>query len=232
MAVVGRPSNHDSEANVMTKAILNSHPVRISIGAARVSLVLAVLALASLAGLHVLSPEFDPSRRAVSEYALGRHGWLLSLMFISWALSSWALAFAIRSQVTTIGGRIGLILLVVSGLGEAMASVFDVRWPALHGVSALLGVPSLPIAAMLISVNLGRNHGWLSAKRVLLWTANFCWMSLALMAAAILTASGKSGNRPPLIGWSNRLLIAVYCVWVMTVAWQAIRLRGKTAGSE
>ncbi len=212
----------------MTRAILNSDPLKISTRAARLSLAMAVLALASLAGLHVLSPEFDPSRRAVSEYALGRHAWLLSLMFISWALSSWALAFAIRSQVTTIGGRIGLILLVVSGLGEAMACVFDVRWPALHGVSALLGVPSLPIAAMLISVNLGRTHGWLSATSALLWTANLSWMSLALMAGAILTTSGKPGNRPPLIGWPNRLLIGVYCAWVMTVAWQAIRVRDRT----
>jgi hypothetical protein len=201
--------------------------MNITIGAARLSLAMAALALASLAGLHALSPKFDPARRMVSEYALGRHGWLLSIMFIAWGLSSWALAFAIRSQLTTIGGKIGLVFLVVSGLGEAMASVFDVGWPIIHGVSALLGIPSLPIAALLISGNLGRTHGWVPAKTVLIRTANFCWMSLALMIAAMLTISGDPHSRPPLIGWPNRLLIVVYCTWVMTVAWQATRVRGR-----
>jgi len=42
-----------------------------------------------LASLHVLSPEFDPSWRIVSEYALGNFGWVLSLMFVSWAVSWW-----------------------------------------------------------------------------------------------------------------------------------------------
>ena len=108
--------------------------------------------LVCLTGLHVLSPEFDPSWRVVSEYALGRHGWVLSLMFLAWAISSWCLAFAIRSQVRTIGGQIGLVFLVAAG-GEAMASVFDLRQPAPHNLAAAVGIPSLPIAAMLISVN-------------------------------------------------------------------------------
>jgi hypothetical protein len=47
----------------------------------------------------------------VSEYANGQYGWVLSLMFASWALSSWALVFAIRLQARTIAGRIGLVLL-------------------------------------------------------------------------------------------------------------------------
>jgi len=32
--------------------------------------------------LHVLSPEFSPSRRVISEYALGHYPWVLSLMFL------------------------------------------------------------------------------------------------------------------------------------------------------
>ena len=98
-----------------------------------------------LTGLHVLSQSFDPSWRVVSEYALGRHGWVLSLMFLAWAISSWCLAFAIRSQVRTIGGQIGLVFLVAAGAGEAMASVFDLRQPAPHNLAAAVGIPSLPI---------------------------------------------------------------------------------------
>ena len=56
----------------------------IAIGATAVS-------LAALIGLHVVSPEFAPSWRMVSEYANGRHAWLLSVVFFAWAASSFAL---------------------------------------------------------------------------------------------------------------------------------------------
>jgi hypothetical protein len=73
----------------------------ISLTAARLAIATAVLALLLLASLHILSPEFDPSWRMISEYANGQYGWVLSLMFASWGVSSWALAFAIWSQVRT-----------------------------------------------------------------------------------------------------------------------------------
>jgi hypothetical protein len=212
----------------MTQPPANGDPTRISTIAAILSLIASALALVSLGGLHVLSPEFDPSRRAVSEYALGHYGWALSLMFLAWGLSAWTLAFAIQSQLKTISGRIGLVFLIVGGIGWAMASVLDVRWPRLHNLSAAIGIPSLPISAMLISVNLGRTRAWSSAKKALLWTANLTWMSLALMAVAILSMSGKPGSRQNLIGWPNRILILAYSLWVVTVAWQAIRARGST----
>src|SRR5579864_2014985 len=41
-------------------------------------------AIVFLAALHVLSPEFSPSWRMISEYAFGHYAWLLSLMFLSW----------------------------------------------------------------------------------------------------------------------------------------------------
>ncbi len=67
--------------------------------AARVAIAAAGAVLLWLASLHVLSPEFDPSWRVVSEYANGRYCWVLSLMFASWALSSWALALTVWSQL-------------------------------------------------------------------------------------------------------------------------------------
>ena len=200
--------------------------------AGRISFVASAACLALLAALHILSPEFDPSWRMVSEYANGQYGWVLSLMFASWAVSSWALAFAIRSQIRTRGGKIGLVFLIAAGIGEAMASVFDINHP-LHSLAAMIGILSLPVAAMLISVSLGRTQAWSAAKKALLWTANLTWVSVILMAATfiilIVTYAQAGGEMtaevtvlPPgviaLVGWANRLLIVVYCVWVMTVA--------------
>jgi hypothetical protein len=209
----------------MKRPVPENDPLKISKSAARLSIIAAVAALVFLASLHIVSPEFDPARRVVSEYALGHYGWVLSLMFIAWAVSSWALVIAVRSQVMTTGGKIGLVLLVMAGLGEALAAVFDVRRPELHGLAGLLGIPTLPISAVLISFSLGRMQVWSSAKSVLLWTASLTWVSLALMAAAMLSLSGRIVGVKVPIGWPNRFLVAMYCLWVISVGWQAIRLR-------
>lgn len=214
--------------------------VSLAFPAARLAIASGAAVLLLLASLHVLSPEFDPSWRMVSEYANGGYAWVLSLMFVAWAISSWALAFAIWSQVSTRAGRIGLIFLIAAGIGEAMASVFDVNH-SLHGLAALIGIGSLPVAAMLISVSLSRTREWSTARRSLLWTANLTWISLLLMLASfamlIVTYTQAGGDMsagavtvlPPgviaLVGWANRLLIVVYCVWGLTVARQALQRR-------
>jgi uncharacterized protein DUF998 len=208
---------------------------------ARLSLAAAIATLLMLAVLHLLSPEFNPSWRMVSEYANGGYDWVLSLMFASWAVSSWALAFAIWPQVGTRTGKIGLFFLIAAGIGEAMASVFDINH-SLHGLAGIVGIGSLPVAAMLISVNLGRTATWSAAKKSLLVTANLTWISVVLMAATFALMIGtfmQSGATidpeapitalPPgvigLVGWTNRFLIVAYCIWVVMVAWLAIKVR-------
>lgn len=217
-------------------------PVKeVAFPAEQLAIAAGVAVLVLLASLHFLSPEFDPAWRMVSEYANGRYGWVLSLMFIAWGVSSWALAVAIWSQIRTRAGKIGLFFLILAGIGEAMASVFDINQP-LHDVAALIGIPSLPIAAMLISVSLGRNLEWSKAKKTILWIANLTWISILLLLATFaifmttyMQAGGDTttGVAPVvlpagtigLVGWANRFLVVVYCLWVITVAQQAFKLR-------
>ncbi|MBK9925335.1 MAG: DUF998 domain-containing protein [Anaerolineales bacterium] len=201
----------------------------------------SVAVLVLLAVLHMLSPEFNPAWRMVSEYANGEYAWILSLMFFLWGASSWVLAYTLRTQVQTTAGKIGLLFLVVAGIGEVMASVFDINHK-LHSVSAMIGIPSLAIAAMLISVNLVRVEQWSVARTSLLWTANLTWISILLMALAFvvmmatyaqaggdISANAETVTTLPkgviaLVGWANRFLIFVYCAWVMTIAWWTIKL--------
>jgi hypothetical protein len=202
----------------------------ISQTAARLSFAAAAMSLVLLAALHVLSPELDPSWRMVSEYASGNYGWVLALMFLAWALSCVALFFAVKSQIQTIGGKIGLGFLLAAAVGLSMAAIFDVRHD-LHGLAALIGIPSLPIAAMLISVSLVRNQAWSSARRWLLWTASLTWISLVLMNAAVFIGLSQSGGEfgpDVLAGWPNRFLMLAYGGWLMIVAWRAAQLQRKT----
>lgn len=207
--------------------------------AARISIYFTIAALALLALLHILSPEFDPSWRMVSEYALGNYGWVLSLMFITWAISSWVLVFSLTPHVKTVAGKIGLFLLILSGIGAAMASIFDVHQEAMHGVAALIGVPTMPVAAMLISVSLIRNPAFASFRKPLLLTANLTWIILVLMVASLMIlmhgfkqAGVTPGTVPKVLpagvialdGWVNRLLIIIDIFWAITVAGRIIRI--------
>jgi hypothetical protein len=88
----------------MKRAVSSGDATKISLLAAFSAIAAASAALLMLASLHVLSPEFSPSWRMVSEYANGRYGWVLSLMFAVWGFSSLAVAFAIRSQMKTRSG--------------------------------------------------------------------------------------------------------------------------------
>lgn len=199
-----------------------------------------------LAALHVLSPEFSPSWRVISEYALGHYGWVLSLMFLCWGIGSWALSAALWPQVTTSAGKLGVLFLIVAGIGEAMASVFDITHEVGHGIAGLLGVIGFPIAALLLSVALGRNDHWRAARRPLLWLANLSWISvvlliatLALMTVQMVRANGghlpqhAPKSLPPgvlgLDGWADRMIVLTNCAWVVVAAWYAIGLQHKNS---
>ncbi|HEV3304599.1 MAG TPA: hypothetical protein VG055_33420, partial [Planctomycetaceae bacterium] len=85
-----------------------------------------------------------------------------------------------------------------------------------------------PIAATSISVRLSRLQAWAAAKPVLLLTASLTWLSLVLLAVALVALMTRHRITPPgieIIGWTNRFLVAAYCAWVVTVAWQALKLR-------
>jgi hypothetical protein len=216
-----------NKEKLMQKVTSTTARPAISLTPARLSFATSAAALVLLAALHVLSPELDPSWRMVSEYALGDYGWVLALMFLTWALSCVALFFAIKSQIRTVGGKIGLGFLLAAAVGMSMAAIFDVNHD-LHGLAAMIGMPSLPIAAMLISVSLARNQAWSSARRSLLWTANLTWISLVLMFATVFIGLSQSGGEfgPGVpAGWPNRLLVVTYCVWLITAAWRADQLR-------
>ena len=225
----------------MKNEVLTRDTPKIEVIGARLSIAAAVAVLLLLASLHVLSPEFDPSFRMVSEYALGHYGSVLSLMFLAWGMSSWALAVTIWSQVKTKAGKVGLWFLVIAGLGEAMASVFDVTHDLGHSIAGVLGMVGFPIAAVLLSVSLGRLHAWRGVKKPLLWIANLSWISVVLLGATLVLMTVQfvqvNGGQLPqhapaqlpagvigLDGWADRLFILSNCLWLLVAAWQAMKL--------
>ena len=224
-----------------SEASSSNSPPTISVTAARVAIVATSASFVCLVALHLLSPEFSPSWRMVSEYAFGKHGSVLSLMFLLWGLGTWALAAALWSQARTTAGRAGLWLLIVAGLGEAMASVFDVSHAVGHGIAGALGVLGFPIAAMLVSASLDRAPAWSPTSRSLRrWCAHLTWVSVVLLVATLTLMTmqvaraygGKLPQHAPkalpagvigVDGWADRLVILSSFLWVVVVASQGIR---------
>ena len=203
--------------------------------AARLAMGMTIITILLLATLHVLSPEFAPSWRMISEYAFGQYGWVLSLMFLFWALSTWACAISLWPQIRTRPGKAGLYLLILAGIGEAMASVFDIRHPTGHGIAGLFGVLGFPAAALLLSASLGRSENWRGERERLLWIANFSWIAVVLLVATLIVmtvqfAAANGGHLPQhapkslppgvlaLDGWADRLIVLVNCAWVFLAA--------------
>ncbi len=231
----------------MTENTATARPVTaISQTAARLSFAAAATFLVLLAALHFIKPELDPSWRMVSEYETGRHGWIMVLAFLSLAFSCANLFVAIRSQIQTTGGRIGLAFLLASALGMTIAAIFTAdpitasqneltTHGTLHGLGSLLGIPGFPIAATLIGLSLARNPAWSPARRALLWTAGLNWISLlvfVVIVAVMLPQSGGEFGPDVLIGWPNRFFVAANSLWLMVVAWRAARLSRQSSWTE
>ena len=230
-------------AHVKTQAaLMESGRSRTAEAPAWMAIVLTIAAMLLLASLHVLSPEFAPSWRVISEYALGRYAWVLSLMFVAMGMGPWALAIAVWQQVPTRAGKVGLWFLIVAGAGGVMASYFDISHATGHMISGLLGVLGFPVGALLVSGSLGRLETWRGTRAALLRLANLSWISVLLLVAslAIMTAQmmhANGGHLPQhapkalpsgvlaLDGWADRLIVLVNCAWVLIAARWVIRVR-------
>jgi hypothetical protein len=187
--------------------------------------------------LHGASPEFAPSWRMVSEYANGRLPWLLTVVFAGWAISSFALAAALWPLSTTTLGSIGLLFLLLAGVGQTMGGLFDINH-RLHGPAAMIGIPSLCVAAVIVTIALSRRVG-IDAPPA--WSAHLPWISFLLMIGAFalffssLKAAGveMSAESRPLaelpagvsgyVGWANRLLFAASYLWTVLTSLSVLK---------
>jgi hypothetical protein len=204
--------------------------------AARAVIGAAALALIALAALHILKPDIHPSRTMISQYALGRHGWVMALCFAAFGAASACLFVALIAHVPSLLGGVGLAFLLAAALGLAMAARFPmdaVSTPRermsftgrMHGVAFMIGVPCQILAVLLLSLALGNQTA--HASLPLLTLTAVVWLSLAAMIAVmVIVGPGKPPNpRGPerFLGFPNRLFMVAYGVWLMVVAWPIAR---------
>ena len=199
------------------------------------TIVCGAISLLCLLSLHFVSPEFEPGWRMVSEYAYGKHKWLLTVFFVAWGICSILAAIILWNIVTTLWAMFGMLLVFITGVGAIFGGFFDVKHK-LHGLAFGLGVPFLPVGALLVSYHLVYMEKWSSYQTLILFSVHAIWISLILMAASMfLLFSGfkKAGVplgpniAPPKLlpegtiginGYMNRLLVVCYILWPVTIA--------------
>jgi hypothetical protein len=200
----------------------------------QIALALALAFLVLLAALHVLEPEFTPSWRMISEYELGRYGWLMQLAFFVLAIANVALFAALRPQIPSTAGRVGLVLLLVGTAGIVLGGSFITdpittapsNWSAsgkLHTLGGATFILLMPFFTSLISFSLVRhNPAWIRHRQRLFLSVTLVWLTIiAYFAVVAVTGHGGSAGPDVPMGWPNRAFMVAYCFWVTIVAWSA-----------
>ena len=174
-----------------------------------------VLFVVAVLGLHAAQPELSPLTDAVSYYAHGRHGALLTVGLAALGVGSLGLSALLscaRAERAVSGG------VALWGACLLLGAVFpaDPRgsWSGppsgtglVHATAAMVGFLALPSAALLRAVR----------SRAQVALALCAAAGLALFTASLWPTLGA--ERPPvLLGLSERFLLAAYVAWLWATA--------------
>ena len=203
--------------------------------AAHAAIAAATLAIIALAAVHILKPDVDPSRTMISQYALGRHGWVMGLGFAAFGAGGAFLSAALIPHAPSLLSRVGMGFLLAAA-AAAMAAVFPMdpvstppkQWSfsaKMHGAGFMIGVPSQVFAVLLLSFALGR-QGSPSVWPLLVLAAVMCLSLIIMITIMLIVGPGKLPNPhgpERFLGWPNRLFMVAYGVWLMVAAWPMAR---------
>jgi Protein of unknown function (DUF998) len=188
-----------------------------------------VLFFVLLAALHFIEPEFDPAKRLISEYELGRYGWVMSLAFFSLSVGALAMLLATWESSPTRRGVVGRWWFAAISAALFGAGIFY-PYPIpniasyIHGLCGAIVIATFPIAATLYSSGLARSQAWTSSRRRLRWATVLVWVGLlafvgSTIVLGILLQPVDRSNPNLFIGWQNRFMIASYSLWLLAVTW-------------
>ena len=187
--------------------------------AAVTALVAGGITAGLVAILHVLEPEYDPSWRMISEYSVGRYGWVMRLAFVTMAISPAATCVALWP----FGGAwtIGLAAVAVGALGAAFIDADPIMTPRAqatpvgraHTVLGIILLAGFPPAAVFAGVGVATELGWMLAIASVV-----PWAGLVWFLSAASPARGRGGSPEIRIGWPDRFCLLAYLAWVVLAA--------------
>jgi hypothetical protein len=201
---------------------------------AAIALACFALLVVTLAALHVLRPENDPLTRRLSEYAVGRFGYLMTAAFLLAGAGLVGLWDALGRAVTpSLWLRLGRSALLAAGAANLLMAVFTAQpWPAgevahpaawsrawIHDRLAMLHALGWSAAIVTVPPGLWRDPRWRGLARG----------STAAGAAVVAGLAVRVLAPAAWIGLTQRTWIAAVLVWSLFHC--AAILRRTTAGA-
>ena len=170
--------------------------------------------------LHFVEPEYDPSWRMISEYSLGRHGWIMRVAFIAMAVSPAAICVALWP----FGGAwtIGLAIVAVGALGAAFVDADPIMTPRAqatrvgmaHSVLGSVLLVGFPVAALRGGNRVG-GRTRLDARDRLRPCVGRAWCGSSSPRRRRADSAARLEVR---VGWPDRACLVVYLAWVALAA--------------
>lgn len=207
-------------------------------GTAYASIIFAAIFLIILFLLHFLKRELDPSWRMISEYEIGRFGWLMRLAFFCWAASVLAMLITIWPSLQPISrGLFILIVIAHVGAGIFKTNPITENTPnpvnTIHTICGAFVILTFPIAATLAVHSLlldplwSANQGQLIIGTVLTWIGMVAYFASIIISgiahpATVRSSSTEKYGPHVLQGWPNRFMVVTYIIWLIIVAGTAL----------
>jgi hypothetical membrane protein len=165
-----------------------------------------------------LRPDANPVSEPISNYGVGPYGFLFTVADIGSGLASLARVVGLYFGIVPAGrSYVGLILLGLYGVSELLGGIFPIvvggeatTTGTIHNIIGNIAFFCFPIAAILLSLRMGKDERWRSFRRPAL--------ALAIVVAltVILTIAGSSFG----IGFGviQRVANVAVLVWMFVVA--------------
>ena len=127
-----------------------------------VSLVGTVAFVLAVVALHGFRGDLSPAQHTISEYSLGKYGWLMRAAFASLGISAMATAAILHNRFDPTPRRnVGLLLLVGTAVGMILDALYNTDPPrvvetldgAVHGDGIFIVCLTLPAAALILGTD-------------------------------------------------------------------------------
>jgi hypothetical protein len=183
-----------------------------------------------VAALPYLRPEYDASINWISDYAVGRLGWLQTSVFIGASAGVFALLVGlIRTGPATWIARTGLVFLSVLVPGLLVAAIFQTDLPhhpmtqhgLIHNLDALANFLCGLIAALFLAASFGDDPLWRPFRGTALILAVFT-------VVALVNQFLTDALRLPWSGVSNRVFAGSLMLWLLLTALHMRRVTAPT----
>jgi hypothetical membrane protein len=182
--------------------------------------------------LIFLRPDLPVYSTTISEWAIGKYGWLMQMAFFISAISYLLLFAILKDEIKGKLGKIGITLLFICFLGTVGVGIFitnpyppDLRITKtlIHTTAGSLAMVLYPIAILLITISISnRNETW-AKYSTMLKTIGFlpvlAFAGFIVQLNLYVIPLGEGAVRPSVpVGYPPRIMFLAYHLTLIAIA--------------